>query len=160
MSGDRRGFVYPLEPLRLQAQWQLEALQRDLAACEARLAALCKDRQALQTQHDAAARAARPAASNRFDPALAHRRLAYLADAQRRIAAVMATEAETRTEHAEWQAKCHAAQLKLDAIERDSEERLQAHTAERARQQAVAADQDWLARMAWHRHAVASGEAS
>ncbi|KQV92870.1 hypothetical protein [Rhizobacter sp. Root1221] len=158
MSADRRGYVYPLEPLRLQAQWQLDALQRDLADCAARLAASGKDRLAAQAQLDAAARAARPTSATGFDPALAHRRLAYLADAQKRIAALVKTETETRTEHGEWQAKCHAAQLKVDAIERDSEERLQEHVAERARQQAVVADQDWLARAAWHRHTMGPEE--
>ena len=74
MSADRRGYVYPLEPLRLQAQWQLDALQRDLAACAARLAASAKDRLAAQAQLDAAARAARPTSSTGFDPALALRR--------------------------------------------------------------------------------------
>lgn len=154
MSEDRRGFVYPLAPVLLQAQWQLDALQRELSASAQRLAALRADGVALAARHVALVHAARPSTEHRFDPSRALSRLAYLSDLQRRMAANASDVAAAETAHASLLAKVAASRLKLDAIERDGERCLQAYIEERARQSAIAADQDWLARASWRHNTV------
>ena len=151
MSTDSRGFVYALEAVRVQAEWKLDALQRELADEASRLAELARERARWVALHQAALAAVRPDPTGRFDPAAAQGRLAFLVDAQQRIAAAEQREAAARAAHAELQARCQAAQLKLEAIDKHRAECLAEHGVERARLQAAAADQDWLARAAWRR---------
>jgi hypothetical protein len=159
MSEDRRGFVYPLEPVRLQAQWHLDELQRELAASSARLATLRGDSATLTSRHGALAREARAAATQPIDPARALQRLAYLGDLQRRLAALAEETTEAQAGHATLLQRAAAARVKLDTIERDSERALREHAQDRARANAVAADQDWLARSEWRRTNLAAKEA-
>lgn len=158
MITDRRGFDYQLEPLRQQAAWRLEALQLQLGAVARQLGALNEEMQSLQRHNAALANWARPAAMKLLDPTLAHRNLAYLVDAARRAGVLQEQIACSEQEQARLRDACRAQQLKLDAIERHHDECLHAHGLEEDRRSAVAADEDWLARLQWRRLSQSGGD--
>lgn len=148
---DLRGFAYALEPVRLKAQWQLEALQRELAAATARATALRDEAQALGARLETLARAARAPTSGRIDPAQAYRALAYLSDVQRRLAALAVQRNTADAQQAALQQRVGAQRLALDALDEDRERCRGEHVAERLRQNAIEADDDWLVRSGWRR---------
>lgn len=151
MTQDLRGFVYALEPVRVKAQWQLEALQRELATAAARAAALREEAQALGAHFEAFARAARAPTSGRVDPAQAHRALAYLSDVQRQLAALAAQRSSADAQQTALQQRVAEQRLALDALDEDRERCRSEHVAERLRQHAIEADDDWLVRSSWCR---------
>ncbi len=151
MSEDRRGFVYRLEPLRLQARWKLDALLRELACAGEKLAGLCRQLQVLESHKSALVASSKPSSMTLFDPTLAHRRLAYLVDVVRRIDTLTREQAAAQALHADLQTQSRSAQLKLDGMDRDHDRCLKEHLAEQAQRNAVVADQDWLARAEWRR---------
>lgn len=151
MTQDLRGFVYALEPVRVKAQWQLEALQRELATATARATALRDEAQALGARLEALARAARAPTSGRIDPAQAHRALAFLSDLQRRLAALAVQRNTADAQQTALQQRVAEQRLALDALDEHRERCRSEHVAERLRQHAIEADDDWLVRSGWCR---------
>lgn len=156
ISGDQRGFAYPLEPVRQKAQWDLEDLQRDLAVAAARTAALRDQVVALDGQLRELSSQWRAASATRIDPLQSQQRVTYLSDVQRRLQALTLDRETAEAVQSELVRRIASQQLALDAIEQDRARCLDEHLAEQRRQVAVLADDDWMARAAWHR--LSSGQ--
>ncbi|SEK92980.1 hypothetical protein SAMN05216359_10416 [Roseateles sp. YR242] len=156
MTGDLRGFTYVLDPVRQKAQWQLDTLQRELAIATARVAALRQEAAALSARLAALAHEARSTAAAPINPSLHHQRLAYLADAQRRLTRLAADLSTAEATQADGTRRVSEQQLALDAINDDRERSREAYAAERQRVAAIEADDDWLTRAGWRQATVAT----
>lgn len=160
MSGDLRGFVYALEPVRQKAQWQLDALQRELAAATAKAAALRDETLALEARLQALALEARASAAARIDPSQSLARLAYLTEARQRLAKLSAERDAADAAQAELLRRVGKQRLGLDAIDDDRDRCREEHLAEQHRLAILHADDDWLARAGWRPSPTAGREAA
>ena len=144
-----RGFRYPLEPLRQQAGWQLDAAQTALAEAARALQAARADQARHQHHVTALLDYLRPPSALAMNPALARNRVAYVAQAAERTRTLAETVERAEQAHAEQQDNCRSLQLKLDAIEQHHRDALGDHHAEAQRKAALTADDDWLVRSRW-----------
>lgn len=147
-SADLRGFVYPLEAVMRQRQWQLERLRNEWAKSQ-RATREARQRLKQLGNHYAKAReTAASAWSNRLDATLHQASLGYLA----RVQTAMQELGQELERLVKQQAQARDQYLKqhqrLDAIEHDRGEAVTTYTQERLREQAVEADRGWLSRVA------------
>jgi len=152
-NSDLRGFLYPLDPVRRQRQWQLERsiaklgeLRRQLVECISKRDSLA---QGLEAQ------AARTAELWRTwpDPSTYSRFLSYLAVLQGRAQHADLAVAQLKVQVENAVQDCVRHQRRAELLERHRTNAAQFYASEEARRSASEADQDWSAR----RHLGTSG---
>ena len=145
MIGDARGFNYPLEAVRRRAAWQLETSRGELAKTLRDIDARTRELRALDREHALLAAHAAPSAMGSVDPTRVRRLLVYLADMRHRMRDLQEVITSMTVSRDALDLQCRQQQLKVDAIERHRDDALKEHVAQSNHQQAIEADQDWLA---------------
>jgi hypothetical protein len=149
MNADAGAFVDPLDAVRRQAVWQLDALRNELAATIRSLGDISAYLARLQSEHHSLAAQATPAAMCAIDPDRSIRALACMTDVQDRMSAArLRIDARVIACDALRQ-RARAQQIKLDSLDRHREACLHEHLARAEHAAAVEADRDWLARAGW-----------
>lgn len=146
MIVDLRRFEYPLEPVRRQRRWELEALQAELGRAQAAVELAEQEVQALRTQlREQSARAAANLVA-RLDPSSYPRALGWLVRLRESLVAAEERAATLRAERERLRRECLEQQRKVDVVERHREECVAEFAKEEGSRLASEADKDWLAR--------------
>jgi hypothetical protein len=142
---DTRGFKHELEPLQRKHEWQLAALDAQLARSQIALRQSKDALHALRTQLQQNLVWARESAQQRFDPQSHQRLVACLVLLDERIQQAERVVHERFLQKQKCQAECNEKRQKIEAIETHRNAALQAFVAERERLQLSQQDRDWMA---------------
>lgn len=147
MSGDLRGFDYPLEPVRRQATWRLEALRAELGRVQREIECEEGNLAELRDRHAAQSRLVAEGAIARLDPAARGGLLGWLVELVRRIRQAEKALAALRARRTGVSEEYERQQRKVEAVERHREDCVAAYLLDAAAREANEADRDWLARL-------------
>jgi flagellar export protein FliJ len=160
MSGDQRGFVYPLEPLRRRQRWQLDALQARLATAQGRLDTVKAESARIEAALTTGAQTAAAMTSASFDPQRHQAALAYLSGLHVEVEQQAAELKRVSAERDLARAECVAQQRRNEATERHREQYLEQYKSAERNREMTEADSDWIARSAWRVRAMGDGSVS
>jgi flagellar biosynthesis chaperone FliJ len=145
---DLRRFEYPLEPIRRQRQWRLDALRAELGQVQRRVDEAERALAALDERVRTAVERTARLLAERVDPVTHPRGLRWIVRLRRERAAADEALAALRIERARVQAACLAEQQRLEVIEEHRSESVSAFAREEEGRMAREADRDWLLRSA------------
>jgi flagellar export protein FliJ len=145
-GADLRGFVYPLEAVMRQRQWQLDRVRNEWAKSQRATREARQRLSQLDTQHAIAREATVSAWSSRLDASLHRASLGYLARLQSTMQEVRQELQKLVQQQAQARDRYLQQRQRVDAIEHDRSEAATNYAKDRLRQQAIEADRDWLSR--------------
>lgn len=143
---DLRRFEYPLEPIRRQAGWRLDALRARLGALQAEIDAESARVEHLRERHAAHCRGVAEGTGESLDPGARRQALWWLAELYRRVAAGDKALAALRARRGEAVAEYEAQLRKVEALDRHREDELAEFRRADSARVACDADREWLAR--------------
>jgi hypothetical protein len=146
MKVDLRAFDYALEPLRMQRQWQMDALYARLGRIQRAVREAERELGALRDGHELQCRRAAELFAERLDPSSYPRTLKWLAGSRLRIQTAEDALAELQAERVRVGAECVQQQNKVDAMERHRGECVSEFVQKEHGRQSSEADRDWLSR--------------
>lgn len=146
MTADLRRFEYPLEPIRRQRRWQLDALQAELGRVQQELDDAGHAVEVLREQLQHGLEDAARGSAARLDPARHARALGWLVRLRAEMAAAVLRADALRARRDEARMACARQQRKVDVLERHREDAVAAFTREEETREAAEADRDWLTR--------------
>lgn len=144
--GDARGFVYALAPYRHKQQWGLQRLEQELARAAHELADAMQQHALLESVYEQQTQILRSLVACGPNPGAHRQGLLFLADLVTQIGQSKTSLEALHAKKDSSRAACMAQQLRLNELE---EHRLRAHRTfvdDRARNEAVEADRDWMGR--------------
>lgn len=147
MTADLRGFDYPLEPLRVRQQWQLDALRVRLGTVLRKLTDAQQRLEDLRSQHTARSRELSDHVSRRWDVAHHGGSLRWLAQLRSMLQQLEGEIAELRALKSDLGAQCLACQHRLDVLDTHRNEVQSDFAREETRRTANEADREWLTRL-------------
>jgi predicted nucleic acid-binding Zn-ribbon protein len=147
MSVDLRGFDYPLEPLRVRQQWQLDAQRVRLGTVLRELAETQQRLEDLRSQHGARSRELSDQLTRRWDAAHHSGSLRWLARLRSSLQQLELEVAELQVLKSELGAQCLACQRRLDALDAHRDEMQSEFAREETGRAASEADREWLTHM-------------
>ncbi len=146
MTADLRRFEYPLEPLRGQRQWELEALQAEHGRVVAAIAKATEELARLEALLAASAADAAPQAA-RLDLEQRTRLLRWLKQLRGAQRAAAEKLESLEAERLEVLARCAAKQREVELLERQRGDCMEEFVLEETGREATEADRDWLSRL-------------
>lgn len=146
MNIDLRGFEYPLEPLRRQRRWQLDALLAKLGSTQREISLLEEQLQALQIRHARESQLASEAFAEVKDPHRHTHRLHWLARLRSTMLALGARVESLKGMRESLRKQCLTQHQKLEALEAHRQDALSEFARESASKLIREADRDWLCR--------------
>ncbi len=147
MAGtDLRAFAYPLEAVRRQRQWLLDAALARLSALRRQVDERVTERSRLYRECVAQAQLAARVWANYPNPAAQTGLLGYLAALQQRQIDAERALANLADQVKQAQQACALQQQKLEVLDQHRSEELKAFANQQHRKSGVQADHDWVAR--------------
>ena len=147
MTADLRGFDYPLDPLRVRQQWQLDALRVRLGTVLRELSEAQQRLEDLRSQHAASSRELSDQLTRRWDGAHHGSSLRWLAQLRSGLQQLEGGVAELRALKTKLGEQCLACQRRLDVLDAHRDEMQDEFAKEEAGRAANEADRDWLTRL-------------
>lgn len=144
---DLRRFEYPLEPIRRQAAWRLDALRARLGELQAEIDAESGRVAGLRERHASHCRGVADASGESLDPGARRQVLRWLAELCRRVAAGEKTLAALRARRVEAVAEYEGQLRKVEALDHHREDQLADFRQTESARLASDADREWLTRV-------------
>jgi hypothetical protein len=153
-KGDLRGFTYPLEPLARRIQWQLDALNAELAKVQHQLASVRAEQAATEDLYQQACEKLGRQLQVRVDSSMHQAGLLYLGQLQALLKKLQEQQRALDKTRVQVLQMCRAAEARLEGLRSHESGVVDIYLREQSRLHAAEADRDWIIRQALNRATV------